>query len=168
MMEIWDIWYIDEGFHIWLSRRGINLMNLSTEPVQLVVSLMYISLLMPHSYLGVYTHDTVFHAWFWFRFINTRVLIPARDLAFITPLVGEFLTPLDLHVQIIVLGPWRTSYWSEWRSESVVDQWKTSLWPHPSSPLLVSRVFFCNSWAHFVLFIILYFFIFSHLRLLVM
>ena len=31
------------------------------------------------------------------------------------------------------------------------------------APLLVSRVFFCNSWAYFVLFIIVYLFVFSHL-----
>jgi len=41
---------------------------------------------------------------FWFRFINTRVLILARHLAFTTPLVGEFLTLLDPHVQISELG----------------------------------------------------------------
>jgi len=39
----------------------------------------------------------------WLRFIDTRVIIYARHLAFITPLVGEFLTPQDLHVQILEL-----------------------------------------------------------------
>ena len=87
-----------------LSSRGINLMNLSTEPVQLVLTLMYISSLMSHSCLGVYAHDTIFHACFWFEFIDTPVLVPARHLAFITSLVGEFLTPLDPHLQILKFG----------------------------------------------------------------
>ena len=47
--------------------------------------------LMPLSYSGVYAH-TIFNACFWFGFINTRVLVPARHLAFTTSLVGEFLT----------------------------------------------------------------------------
>ena len=37
---------------------------------------------------------------FRFRFIDTHVPDYARHLAFIIPLVGEFLTLLDLHVQI--------------------------------------------------------------------
>ena len=43
----------------------------------------------------------------WLRFIDTRVLIPARHFSFITPLVGEFLIPLDPHVQIPELGAFR-------------------------------------------------------------
>ena len=34
----------------------------------------------------------------WLRFIDTRVIIPARHLALTTPLVGKFLTPLNPHV----------------------------------------------------------------------
>jgi len=41
---------------------------------------------------------------FWLRLIDARVLISARHLAFTTPLVGEYLTPLDLHVQIPEFG----------------------------------------------------------------
>ena len=41
---------------------------------------------------------------FWLGFIDTRVHIYARHLSFITPLVEEFLTPLDPHVQIPELG----------------------------------------------------------------
>ena len=51
--------------------------------------------LVPLTCFGVYDNDTIFNAYFWFV-IDTRVLIPARHLAFITPLVGEFLTPLDM------------------------------------------------------------------------
>ena len=46
-------------------------------------------------------HD--FNACLWFRFIDTRVLVPARHLAFITSLIGKFLTLLDLHIQILEL-----------------------------------------------------------------
>ena len=81
-------------------------MNLSTEPVQLVLSLLYISLLDASFMFRVYAHDMIFNACFLFRFIDTRVLILTHHLAFITPLVEEFLTPLDLHVQILELGPW--------------------------------------------------------------
>ena len=49
-------------------------------------------------------HDTVFNAYLWFRFIDTRVLIYAHHLAFITPLVRKFMTSLDLHVQILEFG----------------------------------------------------------------
>ena len=35
-------------------------------------------------------HDTIFYAYFWLRFIDTRVLIPAFHLAFITRLIGYF------------------------------------------------------------------------------
>jgi len=37
-------------------------------------------------------------------FIDTSVFIPARHLAFATPLVGEFLAPLNSHVQISEIG----------------------------------------------------------------
>ena len=39
-----------------------------------------------------------------FGFIGTRVLFYAHHLALILPLVGEFLAPLDLHVQILGLN----------------------------------------------------------------
>jgi len=35
------------------------------------------------------------------RFIDTRVPVPVRHLAFTTPLVREFLTPLDPYIQIL-------------------------------------------------------------------
>ena len=78
--------------------------------------------LMPLSCSGVYAHDIVFNTWFWFEFIDICVHIPVCHLTFITPLVGEFLTPLNLHVQISELRPWWTSSWSEWHSRSIVDQ----------------------------------------------
>jgi len=92
----------------------------------LEVSISWIYLLSPYNWFcrfctshhlisllcsGVYAHNTVFNAYFWFRFIDTRVLVPACHLAFITPLVGEFLTPLDPHVQILKLGACRFFRW---------------------------------------------------------
>jgi len=56
-----------------------------------------------------YAHSMVFNACFWFRFIDTCVLIPARHLVVITLLIGEFLTLLNLHVHILKLRPWWTS-----------------------------------------------------------
>ena len=46
-------------------------------------------------YLLLYAcaHDTIFNACLWFRFIDTRVLIYARHLAFASPHVGEFWLP---------------------------------------------------------------------------
>jgi len=38
------------------------------------------------------------------KFIDTHVLFYAHHLALILPLIGEFLSPLDLHVQLSVLG----------------------------------------------------------------
>jgi len=46
--------------------------------------------------------------------------IYAHHLALILPLVRRVLTPLDLHVQILVLGSRWTFCWSEWSSGSVV------------------------------------------------
>ena len=72
-------------------------MNLFTESVQLVLSLLYISLLdASFMFMCACAHDTVF---------NIRVLVLACHLAVITALIGEFLTPLDLHVQILELRP---------------------------------------------------------------
>jgi len=72
-------------------------MNLSTKVVQLV----FVTSVQLMSWCA---HDTVLSACFRFRFIDTRVLDPARHLAFITPLVWEFLTFLNSHVQMSELG----------------------------------------------------------------
>jgi len=98
--------------------------------------------LMPHSCscMLVLTTRFLLHA-LWLMFVNTRVVIYARHLAFIKLLVREFLTPLDLYVQIPKLRSRLTSFWSEWRSGSIVDQRKTSPWSYPSRPLLISQVF---------------------------
>jgi len=147
-----------------LSSRGINLMNVWFS------RFCTFHHLMPHSCSCVLVLTTRFpiHS-LWFRFIDTRVPIYAYYLAFTTPLVGEFLTPLNPHVKILEFEPWWTSCWSEWRNRSVVNQQKISLGPYSSGFSCSSLGFsFCNSWAHFILFIIVYLFVFSHLRLSVM
>jgi len=56
-------------------------------------------------YLLLYAcaHDTIFNTLLWLEFIDTHVLNPARHLAFVTPLVGEF-DSLDSYVQILEVG----------------------------------------------------------------
>ena len=124
--------------------------------------------LIPYSCSGVYDHVTIFNTCFRFRFIDTHMLVPACHLAFITPFVGKFLTPLDQHVQIMDLGSWWTSCWSEWLSRSVVAQRKTSQGPYPSRPFARFSSFLLWLMSNFVLFSMVYLFIFSHLRLSVM
>jgi len=63
------------------------------------VFLAWCHLLYIYLFLHACAHDTVYNACLWFGFIDTRVLIFARHLAFTLPLAGEFcLTPLDPHV----------------------------------------------------------------------
>jgi len=97
-----------------------------------------------------------FNACLYFEFIDTRVFIPARHLLFITPLVGQFLLPW-----IYMSRSWGLELvdspgcWSEMCSGSV-DHRQTIqnlFLPTPCSSLEFS---FCNSWALFILFIILY------------
>jgi len=73
------------------------------------------------------------------------------------------LTPLDLHIQILELGLWWTSWWSELRTGRVMDQQLTVLSPILPGPCSSLWFSFCNSWAYFVLFILVYLFVFSHL-----
>jgi len=113
-------------------------------------------------------HDTVFNACLWFRFIDTRVLIYARHLAFASPLAGEFWL-----AWILMSRSWSLervdspSCWSEWRIWGMDPSRPPE--PYPSR-LLVRLLSFpsVNSWAPFVLFILVCPFVFSHLRLSVM
>ena len=79
------------------------------------------------------------------------------------------LTPLNPHVQILELEAEDSlGCWSEKHSGSV-DRQQTRQKPYPFRPsCLSSEFFFCTSWASFVLFIIVYLFVFSYLRLSVM
>jgi len=74
-------------------------MNLSIKPVQLVLSLLYISSFDDLFMFGCICSRHDFQRMFLFEFIDTCVLVPARHLALASPLIGEFLTPLDLQVR---------------------------------------------------------------------
>ena len=116
-----EVYVIQMRFFLFgLSPRGVNLMNLSTELVQLILSCLISHHLMPYSCSGKNAHDTIFNACFGFRFIDIHVSVYVRHLALVSPLIGEFLTPLDLHVQILELEPWWTSC-SELRSNNIMD-----------------------------------------------
>jgi len=52
--------------------------------------------------ISVFMTQLLMHA-FLFGFTDTHVLISTCHLAFTWPLVREFLTPLNLHVQILKL-----------------------------------------------------------------
>jgi len=125
-----------------LSPGGINLMNLSTELVQLVLSHLFIpSLDVSFLFMCACAHDMIFNACLWFRFIDTRVLIFARHLAFATPLAREFWLPW-----ILMFRSWNLKlvhspgYWSEIRSGDM-DHRQTVRNPILTGSLLISRVF---------------------------
>ena len=86
-----------------------------------------------YSCVSVITTLFSIHA-FLFEFIDTRVPDYARCLVFTTPLVGEFLTPLDLHVQILELEAYGFSWLlirvAQWKRGSLIDY----LEPFPSRP----------------------------------
>ena len=103
---IWGFLYLDYSFDVLISR----------------ISNLGVYNWFCHFYFTCYLIScfcmSVLTTWFsvhavWLGFIDTRVVIYARHLAFILPLVGEFLIPLDLHIQILELGLWWTSWWAE-------------------------------------------------------
>ena len=165
-MKTWGICYIDE----------VSCLDYSLE-VPISWTYLYSSYncfchlcisyhLKPHSCSNVFAHDSIFNACPWFKFFDTRVLVSAHHLAFITPLVGEFWLPW------ICMSRSRSlefvdslGCWSEWHKRCVNHR-QTVQSPFLSGPM--PEFFFYNSWALFVLFIIIYLFIFSHLRLSVM
>ena len=148
-----------------LSPRGINLMYLSTEPVQLVLSCLFISLLDALFMFGCICSRQGFQCILLIQIYRYIVLVPACHLAFIIPLVGEFwlswicmFRPRSLKLVDC------SSCWLEMCRESV--DHRQTVWSPPFSPPCSSLEFsFCISWAYFILFIIVYLFVFSHLRL---
>jgi len=109
-----------------------------------LISCMFLAwyrLLSLYLLLHVCAHDTVFDAWLWFSFIDTRVLIFARHLSFASPLVGEFCLPW-----ILMSRSWSLervdspSCWPE-KCSSSVDLLQTVQSPILPTPLCVSRVF---------------------------
>ena len=57
-------------------------------------------------FLYTCTHNTIFYVCLWFGFIDTRVLIYARHLAFASPLAGEFWLPWILMSGLGVWSLW--------------------------------------------------------------
>ena len=152
-----------------LTRRGINLMNLSTEPVQLVLS-----------YLLILSFDASFMFMCAYLTIRFSMHVYDSDLS-IQVCLSMLATWHSYHHSpgssvwlpwILMSKSWSLervdspSCWSEWRSDSV-DLRQTVQSLFLTDPLLVSRVF-SHSWASFVLFIFVYLFVFSYLRLSVM
>jgi len=126
--------------------------------------LLYIYLL-----LHACAHAMIFNACLWFGFIDTRVLIYARHLAFASQLAGEFWLPwiFKSRSRIVELMD-SPSCWPEMCSDSV-DLQQTIWSPILSGPpARLSSFPSINSWAPFVLFISVHLFVFSHLRLSVM
>jgi len=139
-METWSIWYIDESFLIWI----ISTMYQSHESGYWArttgLSHLFSHYLMPYSCSGVYAHDTVFNVCFWLN-LSIHVCFSCTPLSNHHTIPRGVSDSIDLHVQILELKPWWTSSWSEWRSGSIVDQWKTSPRSYPSKPLCSSSSF---------------------------
>jgi len=127
-IEIWGIWYINESFLVWI----IPLRYQSHESIYWACITCFVTSIYPIIWclIPALVCLCLQHSFqcmlFWFEFIDTRVLIPARHLAFIIWLIGEFWLPW-----ILMSKSWSLRLvdspdcWSEWRSGSVVDQWKT-------------------------------------------
>ena len=67
-------------------------------------SLLVITYISLPALVCLYSQHGFQYMLFWFGYIDTRVLILARHLAYTIPLTGEFLTTLDPHVQISEFG----------------------------------------------------------------
>ena len=131
---------------------SLLLLSYHTLSISCLISIA-VYLLAPHAC----AHDTIFNACLWFRFIDTRVLIYARYLAFASPLAGEFWV-----LWILLSRFWSLecvnslSCWSEWRSWSVNPQ-QTRPEPYPFRPPCSALEFSCyDSEPPFVLFILVH------------
>ena len=158
-METWGIWYIDVDFFV--CPRGINLMNLSTESVQLILSLLYI-------FTWCLFHVRV-------CILTTRFSVHAFDLD-LSIHACLSLTPRSIHHTTCweVLTPW-TCMFRSWsldhgglpgdQSCVAVASWISS-WPSLAlsfqAPCSSLEFFFYNLWASFVLFI-LYIYLYSRI-----
>ena len=115
------------------------------------MSIPYLILLAIYIYLLLYAcpHDTVFNAYLWFRFIDTRVLIFARHLALASPLTGEFWL-----LWILLSKSWSWSLWilpvADLRGAAIA--WiisRPSRSPSFKAPMLGSKVLLLWLWASF-------------------
>ena len=138
-----------------------------------LLSLSYYTMSIPYFIsLAIYLSASVclcsrhsFQCMFMIQLIDTRMLIYVCHLAFVIPLVGEFRLPWILMSRSrsleLVNSP---SCWLEWHSESMdVDK---SSEPYSSRPpACLSSFSSINSWAPFVLFILVHLLVFPQLRL---
>jgi len=115
----------------------------------------------------VYAHDTVSNSSFWIRFIDTRMLVPARQLTFTTC----WRVSDSPGSSCLVLRAWSLWIFPIADQRCAVDSWIIGRpsGAHPPRLLCSSLEFFsCNSWAHLCTFHHWYLFVFSHLCLSVM
>jgi len=103
-METWDIWYIDEGFLVLI----IPSRHQSYEPIYWAHTTGFVAsyiFSVDASFMFGCTcprHD--FQCMLLIRIYWYMCACPCMPLGFITPLIREFLTPLDLHVHILEVG----------------------------------------------------------------
>jgi len=141
-------------------------MNLSIEPVHLALSqLLILSFDASFLFMGTCARDTVSMHALLFEFIDTRMLIFARHLTFATPFVGSSDSPESSCSGFGVWSLWilpvtdqsvAAETWISGRSSEALS------FQAPCSALEFSCY---DSEPPFVLFIIVYLFVFSHLRL---
>jgi len=167
-METWGIWYIDESFLVWIipSRYQSHKPICWARTISFVTYVYHITWFLIHVWVCMLTTQFSMHAFH--SDLSIHVCLSCMPLGIHHTTRWGVLTLLDLHVQILEFGPRWASWWSELHSGSIMDQQLTVRSPILPGPLLVSRAFFCYSWAPFVLFIIVYLLLFSHLRLSVM
>jgi len=91
--------------------------------VPYLISQLYISsLTVSLPLLYACTHDTFFNTCLSIQIYRYTCACLCTPLGIYHTTRWEVLTPLNLHVQILDLGPWWTSWWSESHSDSVMDQ----------------------------------------------
>jgi len=100
---MWDIRYIYEGFLIWIILNVLISQIGNLGLYNWFYHIYFTWCLIACSSVPLHT-TRFFNTCFWLEFIDTHMHVPARHLALALPLVGEFLTPLNLHVQILEFG----------------------------------------------------------------
>ena len=133
-----------------LSPRGINLMNLSIELVQLVLSHQFIpSFDALFLFMCACAHDKVFNACYFIRIYQYMCDYPCKSLGICNTTRWGVTTPLDPYVQVSEPGSGGFSLSlirvAQRKRESSTNRLK----PHPSGPLLGFRVFLLRLWAFF-------------------
>jgi len=138
---IWGFPYLDYYFDVLIS--GSVIWAYITSFITLIYSLPHCMLLYACA------HDTILNSFFLTRIYQYTCACLCMPLGSRLTTRWGVLTPAVLYVHILELGLWWTSWWSELRSDSVVDQLLTVLSPFLSGPLLVSQVFLLYVVRHF-------------------